>query len=163
MTGLPRFAAKVLASGFGTGFAPLAPGTAGSAAALGVLAVLHALDPLRFPGSPDRFMAYAACCAGLFFAGVWAARTVQPVWGEDPGRVVIDEWCGMWIAMIAVPWTWTNLLAAFLLFRFFDIVKPVYIRRMEGLGGGLGVMMDDALAGVYANLLVQAGWRIGWL
>lgn len=95
--------------------------------------------------------------AGLLALGTLAAQRVEPDWGKDSSRVVIDEVAGMWITMLLVPVTTPRLLAGLVLFRFFDIVKPLYIRRMEQLPGGVGVMMDDVLAGIYANVLLQAG------
>ena len=74
----------------------------------------------------------------------------QPVWGHDPSRIVADEMIGLWIAMIAVPFSWLNLALAFGLFRLFDIWKPMGIRRMEKFPGGWGVMLDDVLAGLYS-------------
>ena len=66
----------------------------------------------------------------------------------------------MWVSMLFVPITGPSLLAGLVLFRFFDIVKPLYIRRMEQLPGGVGVMMDDVLAGIYTNLLLQIGLKL---
>lgn len=83
------------------------------------------------------------------------------VGGEDPSRVVVDEMVGVWIPLLAVPdndkWIW-YVVAAFVLFRAFDIAKPLGIRKMESLRGGVGVMMDDILAGVYSFILL-AGVR----
>lgn len=92
---------------------------------------------------------------GLLFLGVYSAGKVETEWGKDSYRIVIDEAAGMCLTLLFVPVRWPFVLAGLLLFRFFDIVKPLYIRRMENLNGGWGVMMDDVLAGVYANLLLQ--------
>ncbi|AMM51700.1 phosphatidylglycerophosphatase [Rufibacter sp. DG15C] len=88
--------------------------------------------------------------------GIWSANQVEPFWGKDDKKVVIDEVAGMCISLIAVPLTWPYLLAALVLFRFFDIAKPLFIRKAEQVKGGWGVMLDDVLAGIYANLVVQA-------
>jgi len=116
----PSFLPVFIGTGFGSGFSPFAPGTAGALLAL-------------FP-----------------FAGIWAANKLESCWGEDPSRVVVDEMVGVWIPLLAVPdnghWYW-YVTAAFALFRFFDIVKPLGVRKMESLKGGVGVMMDDVLAG----------------
>jgi phosphatidylglycerophosphatase A len=93
--------------------------------------------------------------AALTLAGVWSATTVEPEWGKDSSRIVIDEAAGMCISLLFVPVTIPYLLSGLLLFRFFDIVKPLFIRRMEFLPGGWGVMMDDVLAGIYTNILLQ--------
>jgi len=87
--------------------------------------------------------------------GIWSGNKVEPIWGKDHNRVVIDEVAGMFISLLFVPVAWPYMLTAFILFRFFDIVKPLFIRRLESLPGGWGVMMDDILAGIYTNLIVQ--------
>ncbi len=87
--------------------------------------------------------------------GVWSSDEVEPLWGKDDKKVVIDEVAGMCIALLAVPVTVPYLLAALVLFRFFDIVKPFYIRRAERVKGGWGVMLDDVLAGGCANLILH--------
>jgi phosphatidylglycerophosphatase A len=91
----------------------------------------------------------------ITFVGVWSSNKVVPLWGEDPARVVIDEVAGMCIGMLFLPVTVTYVLCALILFRFFDIVKPLYIKKMELLPGGWGIMMDDVLAGIYTNILLQ--------
>jgi phosphatidylglycerophosphatase A len=102
----------------------------------------------------------ALLTVGLLAIGTLAAQRVEALWGKDSYRVVIDEVAGMWLAMLFVPITIPSLLAGLVLFRFFDIVKPLYIRRMEQLPGGVGVMMDDVLAGIYANVLLQIGLKL---
>lgn len=92
---------------------------------------------------------------GLLFIGVYSAGKVEAEWGKDSHRIVIDEVVGMSVTLLFVPARWLYLLIGLLLFRFFDIAKPFQIRKMENLSGGWGVMMDDVLAGVYANLLLQ--------
>lgn len=91
----------------------------------------------------------------LFFGGVWVSADVEKEWGHDSNRIVVDEWLGMSAALFLVPFGWMNFAVAFVLFRFFDIAKPLFIRRMEKAPGGWGVMLDDLLAGVYSNLLLQ--------
>ena len=87
--------------------------------------------------------------------GIWSSTMVEPGWGKDSSRVVIDEVAGMCISLLFVPVTVKWIVIGLLLFRFFDIVKPLYIRKAEALPAGWGVMADDILAGVYANLLLQ--------
>lgn len=94
---------------------------------------------------------------GLLVLGTWVAQRVEPAWGKDSYRVVIDEVAGVWVGLLGVPLTGPRLLVGLVLFRFFDIVKPLYIRRMEKLPGGYGVMLDDVLAGVYTALLLHLG------
>lgn len=98
--------------------------------------------------------------------GIWsgtiAERHFQCV---DPGPVVIDEVLGMLITLVFIPVGWTGALVGFLLFRFFDVVKPYPSSRVERLPGGLGVMGDDAIAAVYANLALRFVWWLapGWI
>ena len=80
---------------------------------------------------------------------------MEALWGKDSYRVVIDEVAGMCLTLLFVPVRWQYVLIGLLLFRFFDIAKPLYIRKMEALDGGWGVMMDDVLAGAYSNLILQ--------
>ncbi|MES2003941.1 MAG: phosphatidylglycerophosphatase A [Bacteroidota bacterium] len=87
--------------------------------------------------------------------GTWSATRVEPDWGKDSNRVVIDEVAGMFISLLFIPVSIKWIAAAFVLFRFFDILKPLYIRNAEALPAGWGVMADDVLAGIYANLLLQ--------
>lgn len=98
----------------------------------------------------------------LLVLGVWSAGQVEKVWGHDSNRVVVDEWLGMWLSLFLLPLRWQYILLAFILFRFFDIAKPLYIRKAESLPGGWGVMADDILAGIYSNLLLQLVVKSGW-
>jgi len=140
-----------------SGFAPVAPGTVGAAAGL-VLII-----PIRMLGFPWIDLGAALV---LFAVGVWSADATERHLGmEDPGPVVIDEVLGMLVSLLWLPLSWPVVLAAFLAFRVFDIIKPWPAGRFERLGGGLGIMADDAMAGVYANLVVQAlvWWRPEWM
>ena len=91
----------------------------------------------------------------VLFLGVWSGNVVEKNWGKDSYRVVIDEVSGMAVTLLLVPVKWQYILIGFILFRFFDIVKPLCIRQMEKLPGGWGVMGDDVLAGVYARVALQ--------
>jgi phosphatidylglycerophosphatase A len=91
----------------------------------------------------------------ITFIGVWSSSVVEPIWGKDPAKVVIDEVAGMCISLLFLPVNVKYLLYALILFRFFDIVKPLFIRKMELLPAGWGIMSDDVLAGVYTNILLQ--------
>lgn len=92
--------------------------------------------------------------------GVWTAQSVEADWGKDSGKVVIDEAAGMMISLLFVPPTLPYIITGFVLFRLLDITKPLLIRKTESLPGGWGVMLDDVIAGVYANLLLHT---IMWL
>jgi phosphatidylglycerophosphatase A len=93
--------------------------------------------------------------ATVIIIGIWSAGVVENDWGKDSSRVVIDEVAGMCIGLLFVPVNVKWMITALLLFRFFDIVKPLYIRRLEKLPGGWGVMADDILAGIYSNIVLQ--------
>ncbi|MCC8426237.1 phosphatidylglycerophosphatase A [Mucilaginibacter sp. UR6-11] len=92
--------------------------------------------------------------------GIWSGNKVEPLWGKDHGRVVIDEVAGMFLTLLFIPVTIPYIITGFVLFRFFDIAKPLLIRKLEALPGGWGVMADDLLAGVYANILLQVIIRL---
>lgn len=126
---------------------PIAPGTAGSAAAL----LLYAA--LRLVGSP---VVDLGVILGLFAVGCWAGSVAERYYGRtDPGAVVLDEVIGMLLTLLFVPVTWVGALIGFFLFRAFDIVKPFPARQCERLHGGLGIMADDVVAGIYGNLALR--------
>ncbi len=133
-----------LAVGFGSGLVPFAPGTAGSLVAA---AAYLGLGRLAWP-------VQVAAIVLVSLLGTVAAARAERLWGEDPGRVVVDEVAGQWLALVALPPTWGWIVAGLLLFRLFDITKPPPCRRLERLGGGLGVMADDLAAGGYARLIL---------
>jgi len=91
----------------------------------------------------------------IIVVGIFSGNQLERIWGKDSYKIVIDEVAGMCITLLFIPVNWQYGLAGWILFRFFDIVKPLYIRKMELLPGGWGVMMDDILAGLYANILVS--------
>lgn len=140
----------LLAFGLGSGLSPKAPGTAGT-----VLAVL--LFPLLAMLS---LPAYLLVLAITIVAGIWICdRAAKKLGVHDHGGIVLDEVAGLWLAMATFPATWPWMLAGFLLFRFFDIVKPWPIRWLDRrVGGGLGIMLDDLLAGAF-TWLILAGVR----
>jgi len=80
---------------------------------------------------------------------------VENDWGKDSSKIVIDEVAGMSASLLFVPVRWKYVITAFILFRFFDIVKPLYIRGLEKFPRGWGVMADDLLAGLYTNIIMQ--------
>jgi phosphatidylglycerophosphatase A len=106
-------------------------------------------------GGNEHFWGPVVVTLAVLGLGIWSAGKVEAGWGEDSYRVVIDEVAGMCITLLFIPVRWPYVVTGLVLFRFFDIVKPLYIRKMEQLDGGWGVMMDDVLAGVYANLILQ--------
>ena len=141
-----------IATGLGSGYFPVAPGTAGSALGLALVIALRqtSLKPLWLG------VALAGLAALLFFVGVWSAGRAEKALGRvDPGQVVIDEVVGQIITFVATPRvTWIGLIAGFILFRAFDIVKPFPARQAERFPGGWGIMMDDVVAGLYSLIVL---------
>lgn len=141
------------------GYVPVAPGTFGSAAGLAVFAAV------RWSGSPALELAVIIL---LFTVGVWSASVAEKHFGGvDPAPVILDEVVGMLITLAFIPVNLTGAIVGFLLFRLFDVVKPWPANRLEGLHGGLGVMADDAMAGIYGNVAMRllvvvlpAGWLV---
>ncbi len=129
------------------GYFPIAPGTVGSAAGLVVyLLVWWTRSPIIEAG----------LMALTFAVGTWAATHAERYFGGiDPGPVVIDEVLGMLVALAFIPVGWSGALAGFFLFRVFDVIKPYPANRLERLHGGLGIMADDLMAGIYANLALR--------
>jgi phosphatidylglycerophosphatase A len=93
--------------------------------------------------------------AVLLAAGIWSASKMETVWEHDSNRIVIDEVAGMMITLAFLPYEIEYIIIGCVLFRFFDIVKPLGIRRAEKLPRGLGVMADDVLAGIYAQVILR--------
>lgn len=133
-----------IAYGFGSGLAPKAPGTFGTLVALPIFWLIHDWS----------LVAYLAFVAIAFIAGIWfCQRAVDWLKQDDPSGVVWDEVVGYLVAMIAAPSGWVWMLTGFVLFRFFDIVKPWPVSLADKkLHGGLGIMLDDVVAGLYAAL-----------
>jgi phosphatidylglycerophosphatase A len=148
--------ALAVATFFGVGYAPVAPGTFGSAAGLLVWWIL--------PASPTiQLVAIIA----IFAVGSWGGSIAEKHFGRtDPGQVVIDEVMGMLITLFMNPVGWVGALVAFFLFRLFDVIKPYPSNHLERLHGGVGVMADDGMAAIYANLVLRillalSKWIIG--
>jgi phosphatidylglycerophosphatase A len=143
---MTRLALLTATAGY-AGHFPVAPGTAGSAVGL----LLFYLIRLAGGGVIE-----AIAIVAVFVAGVWAAGVAERVYGrEDPGAVVIDEVLGMLVTLAFLPVSLTGALVGFFAFRVMDVVKPWPARSLERLHGGLGVMADDAMAAVYAYLVVR--------
>lgn len=144
--------AKAIATFFGSGYSPIAPGTAG--ALLAMLLVWPLCSGLLIIGLSTTILLIVLILVG-FVLGVVCTNILETEWGKDPQRIVIDEAVGVWIAFLFIPYTLTYFILAFVLFRIFDIWKPLGIRKIEKLKGGMGVMGDDVLAGIYANIVLQ--------
>ncbi|MDY6971943.1 MAG: phosphatidylglycerophosphatase A [Thermodesulfobacteriota bacterium] len=133
--------ALALGTWFGAGLMPIAPGTFGSLAAVPLILVLD------YGGAWYRVIALAI----LFAVGIWASGRCQDLLGEnDPPRVVIDEVAGLLLTTFLLPPSWLARILGFTVFRLFDILKPYPIGKVERLKGGVGIVMDDLLAGLYA-------------
>ena len=134
-----------IATVLGVGYAPIAPGTFGSAAGLLLWWLLPASTAVQ-----------AAAIVLTFVAGSWAGNIAERHFGRtDPGQVVIDEVMGMLITLFLNPVGWKGALVGFLLFRVFDVIKPYPANKLEQLHGGIGVMADDGMAAIYANLALR--------
>ncbi len=138
--------AFVFATGFGAGYSPVAPGTAGSA--VGLLFV-WAMSWFNLPGQ------IAAVVVVTILSMIAADVVVRTLSLKDPGLIVADEIAGMMVTMIAIPLSATSLILGFILFRLMDVVKPPPARQFEHLKGGVGVVADDLMAGVYAHLVLR--------
>lgn len=127
------------------GYSPYAPGTAGSLAGFLLLILFNPGDGMILLISGP-----------LFLLGLLASHDTEKILGKDSGHIVIDELYGYLVSVLFIPKTMGYLIAALLLFRFFDILKPYPIRKIEeSFSGGLGIMLDDLLAGFFANICLQ--------
>lgn len=138
--------AFVLATGFGSGYSPFAPGTAGSA--VGLLFVWG----MSYLSLPWQLAAVLVVTALSMIAADIVARSTGL---KDPGLIVADEIAGMMVTMIAIPLSATSLALGFILFRVMDVVKPPPARQFENFKGGIGIVADDLMAGVYAHLALR--------
>jgi len=146
-SGFSGKAALVLSTWFGIGLFPVAPGTLGTLGSIPFIMLLTGLGALY----KSLILVILAATA------VWASGRAQDLLKDhDPPSVVIDEVAGFFLTMFFLPFSWLTLGSGFILFRFFDILKPYPIKRLEGLKGGFGIVIDDLVAGLYA----YAGVRI---
>lgn len=133
-----------IATGFHSGLFPKAPGTAGSLAAL---LIWYTVAPSQ---QTQLFLILAT-----ILVGTWSSHVVEKKLGKDPSRVVIDEFAGMFVSLFLLPQSFEYLVAALILFRFFDILKPLGINFLQSIKGGVGIMIDDILAGIYTAALIH--------
>lgn len=146
---------KIIASGLGTGFAPIAPGTAGSILGVFLFWIFNYL--LTGFNISFRMILFLNLFAIIFvmLIGVYSIKKVHKQWEHDASQIVIDEIIGVWIAAFAVPLMWKYYLYAIILFRFFDITKPFFIRKLDKMNSNWSVMLDDVLAGTYSLIVIQ--------
>ena len=138
--------ALILSSWFGIGLIPRMPGTVGTLAAIPVCIIMNRLG--LFLGG--IFLA-------IFIAlAVWSSGVTERLLGrDDPSEVVIDEVVGFMLTIYLLPISWLSIALGFMMFRFFDILKPFPIKKLERIGGGTGIVLDDLVAGIYAGLSIK--------
>lgn len=150
-----KLLARIISTGLGTGYFPIAPGTMGSLAILIVYWICPEISSLQL-----LLIIFGLSAVGIYTATVTEREMTSKLGqnkGSDPGIIVIDEIIGMLIALLFIPKTTFFLITAFVLFRIFDIAKPYPARKMEKLHGGWGIVLDDVVAGIYANIVIQIG------
>jgi len=142
----PNSLLKIIGTSLYTGYIPLGPGTFASILAIPLVILLA-----------KSSMVYTITAIIILVIGTFSAEHLSRVWNKkDDQRITIDEFIGILITFLLIPTiNWYILLIGFVLFRFFDIVKPLFIRETERVSGGLGVMLDDVVSGIYANLLLR--------
>ena len=138
--------AKMLSTCFGIGYFPFAPGTVTSVAAVLCYWFIPALH------QPLLLLSLVALCT---VGGVWAGGVMEGKYGDDPSIVTIDELAGQWLALAFLPEGWLPVMLSLLFFRLFDIAKPGPVDALQRLPGGLGIMADDLLAALFANVSVR--------
>ena len=141
----PSLLIKLFASGLYTGYVPAASGTLGSAIAVMFYFIPGFESPL--------ILGFVILL--VFGLGIKASSIMEKRYGHDPAEVTIDEVVGMWITLFFLPKTILVVLAAFFVFRFFDIIKPFPAREFDTMHGGFCIMMDDVVSGIYANITMQ--------
>ncbi len=146
---------KIIASGLGVGFAPIAPGTAGSILGIFLFWIInYQLTGLYYD---TRIILSLNLFAVIFMLllGVYSIKKVHLYWEHDASQIVIDEIVGVWIAALAIPFSWKYYLYALVLFRFFDITKPLFIKKIDHMNSDWSVMTDDVLAGIYSLITIH--------
>lgn len=141
---------KIIATFFGIGYLPVMPGTFGSIAGVAIYYFL----------AKHEYVFYGLLFLLIMLGFGACGRAENAFKRKDPRSIVIDEVVGVMIAFILVPVTWINIIIVFVLFRLIDIFKPFPIRKIEKVPGSFGIMLDDIVAGFYANILFQAGFSI---
>jgi phosphatidylglycerophosphatase A len=146
----PPILPVIIGTGFGAGFWPWGPGTAGAVLATAIWFAMSAVM-----GQTALIVVTAVLIVVFTILGTWATARLEPFWGEDPSRIVADEMVGVWIPLLLAS-EWKTALAALLLFRFFDILKPLGIRKLDERPGAFWVMGDDIAAGIYSAIVLGA-------
>lgn len=137
------------ATGFYSGYFPVAPGTAGTV----VAALIYALQYLIFGN--NAVCSNIAIAVLSIYPAIKCGDHAEKIFGrKDPGEVVVDEFVGYWISVMFHPFSWTVVVLGFIFFRVTDILKPYPANRLQSIKGGAGILIDDCVAGVYANLML---------
>jgi len=148
VTQTPSWWKIAIGSSLYTGFIPIAPATFSSLIiGIPLVLLLHNSPPL-----------YASFTLLVFFVGVYIAGELSQVWGEDPRRVTIDEISGIMVTFFLINPDIKRLILGFILFRLFDIVKFPFIKSLEKIKGGFGIMLDDVIAGAISNIILRIIW-----
>ncbi len=148
---MEKWLTQLFATFFYLGYSPIAPGTAGTLGAILLFYLLSRLSPL----------VYLPFLIGFIILSIWVSGRAAGIFGgTDPSRVVIDEVCGFLVTMFLIQPSLINIVLGFFLFRLFDIVKPPPVRSSERLPGGFGIVTDDVVAGIYANIVLQIITRL---
>lgn len=165
INGLADLLAVFIATGCGSGFIPVSPGTFGSLVGLGIAYCLISILSFDVVMLQNSMIIVSLVLAGL---GIWSSNRAEDIFEQkDPGQIVVDEVCGQVITFVFVApylvrlgpqWRW--MIAGFILFRLFDTFKPFPLAHLERLSGGLGVMMDDIVAGIYAAAILSVALMI---
>jgi len=140
-----NFFEKFIGSGFYTGYSPYVSGTVGSLAALIIYLI---------PGFEQLFVIIPAILIFMVY-GIFLGNKFEVEYGKDPSQCTVDEVVGMWISLIALPKTFGIVAIAFILWRILDIIKPPPARNLERLKGGLGIMIDDVISGIYTLIIMH--------
>jgi len=143
---MQKWLARIFGSAFGIGYVPFAPGTFASGAAALLYLYIPAIRELPL-------LAFLIALSAVI--GVWASGAMEKEYGEDPSQAVIDEVAGQWISLLFIPFSPLTVLLAFILFRLFDVLKPGPVDSLQNLPGGWGIMADDVLAGIFANVTLR--------
>ena len=146
---------KLIATGLGTGYSPVAPGTAGAALGIVVFYLFNLGFTMLKINEPLILVLNFVVILAVLLLGVFSIKKVHQIWTHDAQLIVIDEVVGVWVAAYALPFQWQYYLYAFILFRLFDIYKPLFIKKIDNMKSDWSVMFDDVLAGVYASIVLQ--------
>ena len=151
MKNLTRYTGTTIATVFGVGYFPIAPGTAGSLISVTVFFLI-----------PVGNLLHLFILAVILPIGYWGCSIGKRLWGDDPSRIVIDEFIGCWIACLAVPGSWSiiGIAVAFVLFRVFDILKPWPVSVFDRMKSPAGILLDDVAAGILSAIIIFIGSQL---